>query len=328
MDATREKHVEVHAVEGSHIFFSDNFEEKQNQLVHAEKNLKQFRNENKFLSIQGARATQQSVINKLELELIDAESNYRQAQKRLEEIQKQMSKIDRLVAVPTSGVEKLSTEDSRTELFKLEAELKRLEKTLSRGHPRLKALKSTVASLRSEFREMPAERTESAMKINPVYEKVKVSLVGAMADATAFRERHELLVAKCEEANSRLRLLNEKEIEAGKLQRDMDVAQQEMAIYMRKRTESAVIDQLNKQWVSDIVIAQPANLMVKQVSPKGSVFAPLGAVFACFCAIGTALYFEKDLLSGHLSEEELEQILEIPILVSLPTVSSQRNMVG
>ena len=101
-----------------------------------------------------------------------------------------------------------------------------------------------------------------------------------------------------------------------------------MDIYVRKRTESAVVDQLDRSRISDVVVAQKANFVVKAVNPKGSVIFPLGAVVSMICAIGTALYFEKDLLSGHLSEEELEQILELPILVSLPTIPSQTNMVG
>ena len=74
MDATMMKHVEVHAIEDSHSFFMDNFKEKQDNLIAAEKSLAAFRNGNKFLSIWGARETQQNVIDKLELELIDAGS--------------------------------------------------------------------------------------------------------------------------------------------------------------------------------------------------------------------------------------------------------------
>ena len=101
-----------------------------------------------------------------------------------------------------------------------------------------------------------------------------------------------------------------------------------MDIYVRKMTETSVIDELDRSRISDIVVAQEANFVVKHVSPRGSILVPLGALMASLFAIGIALYSEKDLLSGHLSEEEVEQILEIPILVSLPKVPSQRNMVG
>ncbi len=328
MEATMAKHVEVHAIEDSHSFFMSNFNKKQDKLVAAELSLANFRNSNGYLSIEGARESQQYVINKIELELIDAEANYLQSKQRLDDIKRQMARIEPTIQTPRKGIEKLSTEDSRTELFKLESELRRLEKTHSPDHPRLKPLQEAVASLQSEFAAMPDDRVESATQINPVFEKIKVTLVNANADTSAFKRRWENLKTKYVQAVERLKVLNSKELEANQLKREMSLAKQEMDIYIRKRTESAVIEELNKKRISNVVVAQDANLMVKHVSPRGSVFIPLGAMLSTLCAIGTALYFEKDLLSGHLSEDELEQILEIPVLVSLPRVQSQRNMVG
>lgn len=328
MASTKAKHVQVHAIESSTTFYKDNFAEKQNNLVQVEKKLKQFRNKNRWLSLAGARATQQAIIDKLELERIDAESNYLQSQEKLATLNRQMTGIEPIVLVPTTGVEKLSTEDSKTELWKLESELRVQENTLHPDHPKLKQLKSAVKSLKSEIEQMPKARTESESQVNPVFEKVKVAIVQANADNLAFEKRLEYLNKKFLKAESRLEELNELDLESSQLQRDLQIAYQEMEIYIRKRTESSVIEDLNKKSVSDIVVAQKANLVVKHVSPKGSVFFPLGGMLAVLCSIGTALYFEKDLLGGHLSEEELEQILEIPILVTLPTVSSHRQMVN
>ena len=77
-----------------------------------------------------------------------------------------------------------------------------------------------------------------------------------------------------------------------------------------------------------VVIAQPANFLVKHVSPRGSYVLPSGLVLAGMFAAVTALYFERDLLSGSLRDEEVEEILQMPVLISLPKVSSQKQMVG
>ena len=106
--------------------------------------MSKFRNEHGFLSISGAVNTQQAVINKLEVELIDADVLLKQAESRLTNIRKQMADINQTISIPTRGVEKLSTEESRTELFKLETELKRQEQLLSHNHPRLLLLKESV----------------------------------------------------------------------------------------------------------------------------------------------------------------------------------------
>jgi uncharacterized protein involved in exopolysaccharide biosynthesis len=117
-------------------------------------------------------------------------------------------------------------------------------------------------------------------------------------------------------------------LEAKQIQRDLDIARQEMEIYVRKRSESAVIDQLDQKRLSNVVVAQDATYSVKAVSPRGSILLPMGAIFAGFFSIAVALYREKGLLGGHLSEAEVEEILEIPVLLSLPVTTSHRNMVG
>lgn len=328
MSETQLKHLEVHSVKGSTAFFDDNFEKKQQTVVQAENRLKEFRNQNKILSIEGAVSVQQNVISKLKLALIDAEVDHAEADSKLAHIQSQMDSIKPIISVPKSGMEKLSTEDSRTELFKLESELAQLEKRYSNLHPKIRPLKESVEQLRVDLNTMPTDRTESESQSNPVYEQIKVGLVNAAADAKSRMAMRENLQKMLADAMGQLESLNSKEAKARQLRRDMEIANQEMDIYVRKRTESAVVDQLDQSRISDVVVAQRANFVVKPVSPKGTLLFPLGALVSMICAIATALYFEKDLLSGHLSEEEVEQILELPILVSLPTVPSQRNMVG
>lgn len=328
MASTQEVHVEVNSVKGSTAFFDETFRKKQATVVAAEKRLRNFRNENQFLSIEGAVATQQNVINKLRLDLIDAEIECSEAESTLKQIEDQMVAIKPIVSVPRSGIEKLSTEDSRTELFKLESELMQLQTRFNANHPRIRPLRESVAQMKKELKTMPTDRTELVSQINPVYEKVKVNLVSATTKAKSSRAKWEGFQEKFDQAMVRLAELNRKETDARQIQRELEIANQEMDIFVRKRTESTVIDELDQRSISDVVVAQKANFVVKPVSPKGSLFIPFGGIVSVLFAIATALYFEKDLLSGHLSEDEVEQILQLPILVSLPTVPSQRNMVG
>lgn len=108
-------------------------------------------------------------------------------------------------------------------------------------------------------------------------------------------------------------------------QRDIDEASELLA-----QTSSAFTKTLHNNNASskEVVIAQPANFLVKHVSPRGSYVLPLGLVLAGMLATATALYFERDLLSGSLRDEEVEEILQMPVLISLPKVSSQKQMVG
>ena len=325
---TQTKHLEVNSVSGSKAFFEDNFEDKQSSLVAAQTVLSKFRNEHGFLSISGAVNTQQAVINKLEVELIDADVLLKQAESRLTNIRKQMADINQTISIPTRGVEKLSTEESRTELFKLETELKRQEQLLSHNHPRLLLLKESVESLREQFDVMPSDRTESKDQFNPVFEKVKVSLVNAIADEKSARSRLQNLQKKHDLAVEKLVKLNGLAVEAGQRNRDVDIAQRELEVFIQKRAEATIIAELDQTNVSDVVIAQAATLPVKHHSPRGSLMLPAGMVLGMLGALAMALFLDRNRFGNALRSDDIEAELDIPVLVTLPRVQSVRSMVS
>ena len=85
---------------------------------------------------------------------------------------------------------------------------------------------------------------------------------------------------------------------------------------------------LNESQLSSVVVIQAPNWVVKPISPRASMFLPLGAVMGVLAGLGIALFFERNHLSASLNEGEVEQILEMPVLVTLPRVYSSRNMVN
>ena len=328
LSETQAKHVEVNSVDRSRDFFEQNFEQKESALIAAQRSLSNFRNEHGFLSINGAVATQQSVINKLVVELIDADVLLNQAKTRLSKIRSQMADISPVVSVPTRGVEKLSTEDTKTEFFKIETELKRQEKLLSPKHPRLVLLQESVESLRKQIDVLPTDRTESMDQLNPVYEKVKVSLVNAIAEETSAKSRWEQLQHKHQNAVQRMAKLNELVVTAGQLNRDVDIAQRELEVFIQKRAEASIIAALDQTNISDVVIAQQAVLPVKHHSPKGGLMMAAGGILATLCSLFAALFLDRNQFGGCLRADELEQELNIPVLLTLPTVRSARSMVS
>ena len=328
LEETQAKHVEVNSVSRSKAFFEDNFDKRQDDLIASQHELSKFRNENRFLSISGAVNTQQSVLNKIALELIDADVLLQQAETRLANIRQQMSDIKPTVSIPTRGVEKLSTEDSKTELFKLEAELKRQEKLVSANHPRLAVLEESVKALRDQIEVMPSDRTESMEQLNPVYEKIKVALVNAVADERAARSRLENLRSKHQAAEERLIELNGLVISASQLNRNVDIAQRNLELFIQKRAESTIIAELDRTKISDVVVAQEATLPIKHHSPKGALMMGAGMMLALLCSLAMALFLNRNNYGDFVDVEDLERELEIPVLVTLPRVAAIRNMVS
>jgi uncharacterized protein involved in exopolysaccharide biosynthesis len=163
---------------------------------------------------------------------------------------------------------------------------------------------------------------------NKTYENVKTELVSATAALEGLEGRRETLQRQRRECGLRLQELNQLDVESQLLQRDIDVARRQLEVYIQKQGEAEVLDQLDKERISDVVIAQPAVLMVKHVSPNAMTFLPLCAAFGLGLGVLLALYLEWPKLAaiGRLPVEA-DSLPELPVLMHLPKVASRRAVV-
>ena len=328
MKEARQKHKEVHQVEGSTGFFEAEYERQQNELDQALTLQQEFRQKHDFLSVQGQRDTLQMVEDKLASDLINAKAAFASAQKNYESIKFEMSKISEQVAMPTRGREKRAFENSETSLMALRQELAGLLASKARTHPEVRQVQDQINLMERQLGSMKVDRTETIMALNPVFEKVKTQLVlaGSTLDGAKARlaalEQEKITVA---EKRKELGVLVQ---QGARLQRNVDLANQFLGNYRTKLGEARVLDQLDKDDITDLVVAQNGTRVVKHISPRGSILLPCGLIAALLTALATALFFERNRLSAGLSEAEVEQILDLPVLVTLPRVYSSRNMVN
>lgn len=325
---TRRVHLKIHAVDGSTLFFDEQFVEQENKVVQAVKNLADFRNSYKVLSIGAARENLQQIVSKLDNEVLDAEVEVSQMAKRLESLRKGMNSTDKQMAMPTSNMESKAFEDSKHMVFQLQSERERLVSTYSSIHPEVTRIDNQLKQVRQSLKSMSNGRTESAMTSNPIYEDLKIEMVRTEAGYAGAEARLAHLKKKQNSREATLAKMNEAEVYADQLLRDVDIARQELGIYSQKRGEAKAMSIMDKRGISDIAVLQSPTLNVKHISPKGSLILPLGAMMGLMAALAAALYFERNHLSPTLNESEIEQVLELPVLVSLPRVYSSRNMVN
>lgn len=321
------KYLEIHSVKSSADFFEAEYQQQKRVLADAIQRQKDFRDRNGFLSVGGARNTVQQLIDKIEGELLDARAQLAQSDEQYSRLMKELAGILPEIEVPRTGVERLSYEESTTELFTLKREAERLRSTYTENHPQIQMVESQIAKLERELENMATDRVENEKRKNPVYEQVQVDVVRAKATADAARARLRELERKFVEAQQRMEALNEAEAQAIALEQDIQVARQDLAIYAQKRGEAKVLDQLDRQRISDVVIAQPASYIVKHYAPKGSVVVPLGALIGLFAALAVALYSDRKNLE-RISPEQAESMLDVPVLVTLPKAKTVRQRVS
>ena len=328
MRYTREKHLEVHSLGGSTRFFDEEFEKHQKLVNKAIDAQAEFRNKLGVLSVDGARATLQQIISRLENDLLSAEVSLAEASERVAKYELELKNILPKIAVPTQGIESQSYENSLSELTRLKTQRARLLATRSEENPEVIRVTQAIKVAEADLKNLQSDRTQSELKTNPVYEQIETSLVRARVDRDAISSRLKNTRTKLTEAKVKLESLNGSQRTAAQFQRDIDIAKQYLATYATKRGEVQVLDELDRQRISDVVVAQDASFMVKHVSPKGSLIILLGAFAGMLLSFAVAVYLDRNNLSGSVGEDEVEQILDMPVLVTLPRVYSNRNMVN
>ena len=325
---TNDVYLQIHAAEASMDFFEEEVEKQKLLVDSAEEKLANYRNSINVVSVESERNTLQATLATLNTEVINAETNLLEANERLKKLTEVMAKTEAQIAVPTSGVERLSYEDSRTELFKLEAERERLAATYERTHPEVKRVEETLLRLRTSLDGMTEDRTESVMASNPVFEHMQVDFLRANVAQRAAEARFEGLKQMKAKALAKLPAMNEAAKISQQLQREIDIANRDLSVFSPKRGEARIMSALDHRNISGLTTHVNATLRVKHISPRGSLIIPMGFVTGLLAALAVALFLERNHLSGNYNEGEVEQLLDLPVLVTLPRVYSSRNMVN
>jgi uncharacterized protein involved in exopolysaccharide biosynthesis len=323
MAETRGKHLEIHATGGSRKIFQQELIRQEEQLDRATEKLRDFRNQHGFLSVDAAKSTEQAVLDKLELQLSDVDAELAQVDRRVAELQNNLAEIPELLETPVEGKERLSTEKALSDMFTLETERAKLLATYSEEHPRVIQITGQIESLRKELGDLPEERTELAAVPNKTYENVKTELVSATAALEGLKGKKLTLAGRRRDTDKRLAELNQLDIESQILQREIDIARRQLQLYIEKQGEAQFLDQLDQERISDVVVAQPAVLMVKHVSPNPIILLPactlLGFALGCLGAL-IREWPLKGSSRSNKKDNQPEKLDDLPVLVHLPEV--------
>ena len=325
---TRKIHLRIHNVASSVDFFDEQFLAQEDVLKNSVAELAEFRNELGVMSVGAARDSLQNVISTLDLGLVNADVNLAESKDRVTKLKEMLATTPRKIASPRKGVERLSYEDSRTELYKLKQERERMRQAYTDKNSRLQRVKQQIVALERELGGMTSDRTESVSEPNPVYQALETSYMEARAKLAGDVARLKGLKLEKSGASERLAKLNDAEVQSNEKLRKIAIAEQYLAIYTKPRGESKAMGALDAMDISDVKVAQKPKLTLKHVTPKASLVLPMGFVCGLLAALGTALFFDRNHLSATLNESEVEQVLDLPVLITLPRVYSSRNMVN
>jgi Mrp family chromosome partitioning ATPase len=151
-----------------------------------------------------------------------------------------------------------------------------------------------------------------------------VQLVHATAAPAAHDVQRLEAAPRKSKLESELQKINDQEYELGQLEREVALLEGKYKMHVEKLEQARVNDELGRENIRNVKVAQPATLVHKPVAPMKAVILGLGALLACFGSIGLA-FVSESVDQTLRTTDQVEAQLGLPVLASLPYRKRRRR---
>jgi uncharacterized protein involved in exopolysaccharide biosynthesis len=140
------------------------------------------------------------------------------------------------------------------------------------------------------------------------------------AELRALTAKRASLKEQLVENQSALEKLNETEMEFSRLQQQVDAYRENYRLYLTKSEESRISDAMDAQKIANVSVIEPATTPLKPVSPTIFLNMVLAVFLGALGALGLAFFSEY--MDDRLEKtEDVEALLQLPVLVSIPELT-------
>lgn len=282
-------HVEAHQTSGSFDFFDEQTEQSRAAALAAQQKLNARRSELGWMSPQKAEESIASRIVELDVALDNARSELAQSNQLTESLESQLQQIEPWIETESSVVPSVASDEMKASLYEAKiAESEALSK-LKPDHPRYKRMVRKFEADQAAMADEEATATETTEAINPVYQQIEGELQLARAKAAGLKARRDSLEKSLAEAESKLAQLNHDSIELADLTLASEIANKNFKDQSESREQARLIEELDRQQLSDISVIQDASLNLKKSGPKRAALAVLGLLASLCLGLAQAL---------------------------------------
>jgi uncharacterized protein involved in exopolysaccharide biosynthesis len=283
-------HIKAYQSGGALDFFNDQFSEQERIVGEAEKRLREKKNLNGVVTMEGKQVSLQSEITEVKKMALQTRADLNAAEAKVNELRSEMLKLPReMMSQKTLGIARNDTDSMRDRLYQLEIEEKELASKYVSSHPELVKVREQLRSARQIVGTQPQDREQSIVAVNPVRLDLEKEVYIAEADVARLSAKVEALANLETELLDRLRKLNDLEVESFEMERTIEIARRNHDKYAQKLEESRINAALDREAVSNVSVVGEPTLRYKHASPKRSLLLVLNLLFSAFCGLSVAL---------------------------------------
>jgi polysaccharide biosynthesis transport protein len=211
----------------------------------------------------------------------------------------------------------------RTQLAALDADLAKQAGRLGPESPQMQQLMRQRQSLQSlidkRIQSMGGKKNQKNVKVDPVSQNLITQLSDLEVKRSGTAQELATVGASISQYGSKVRDLPQRQVRYAQLSRKVQVNSTAYNMLANKLEEAKIAE---AQGVANVRVIEPASAPTRPVWPNFFILGATGTAVGLVAAIGVVAL--KEALSRKvLSQQEAQQLLELPVLASLPWVSTR-----
>jgi uncharacterized protein involved in exopolysaccharide biosynthesis len=314
-----DQHVQLNRSPGAHAFLTDEASAMKAELVRTENALRVFKNESGLASPTEQRLALVNQIAHLEAELATTGAAIAATEAENRELSKELASVSPVENLGKSmGNPNYAADGMRQQLYALELKEKELAARVTDKHLELQSVRAQIAAAKPILNALEPTRTQTTTGRNRIHEELRITFLRQSAALASQRARSSKMVTQLAEANHRLTVLNDNEIQIAQLQRDVQILDASYRKYAESREQARLEESLGREKISNITVAQQASISSHPIKPQRSLIVIAGLLASLFgapCLAIVADHFD----SSRKRPTAIEKPLRRPIPASLST---------
>jgi uncharacterized protein involved in exopolysaccharide biosynthesis len=325
-----EKHLKLNHPKGASDFFTDKAEESEKQLLESEQKLSTFQQQNNLVALGSQKELTLQKTAEAKTKMLDAEAALNEATDKIARVEQQLAAIPKRIVTQSRQLpNQYSAERLNTMMVELQNKRTQLLTKYRPDDRLVREVDSQIKTTQEALSKAEGKTSiEEATDLNPLRQTLETELSRARLDQAGAKARRDTLAAQLQQYDGSLKKLEADTTRHDDLQRQKKEAEDNYHLYAKKREESRIADELDRQKITNVSIAEAATVSQLPSAPNRPVNLALGLVLAAFLSLG--IVFSAEMLSDAVyTPGQLESLTGAMVLATVPEKSKRihlRNM--
>ena len=326
-DLYLEKHLKLHHPTGASDFFKEKAEQYESQLHDSEKQLTGFQQDNNLVVLAQQKDLTLQKTAEAKSKLLESEAAVNEATNRIKRVEQQLSSTPaRIVTQSKSIPAQYSAERLNTMLVELQNRRTQLLTKFRPDDRLVREVDDQIRTTRTALAKAEGQTSvEQATDLNPLRQVLETEFSRARLEQTGAQARRDTLAGQLRDYEGALRKLEGDTTRHNDLQRQVKEAEENYQLYAKKREEARIADELDRQKITNVSIAEAPAVPRIPSSPNRPLNLVLGVFVAAVLSLGAV--FSAEMLGDTVhTPRQLEALTGSAVLATVP--ENSRKIVG